>query len=98
MLSYKLLKPTRLEGFGSPTFGSVDRRTENTSPEMTKACEVAKRELTPQLTPKSLKQGEIDTSELPLDLVEIIAVWPELPEHIKAAIKALVQAHKGKES
>jgi len=50
--------------------------------------------LTPQLTPKSPKQGKIDTSKLPSDLAEIVAVWPELPEHIKAAIKALVQTHK----
>jgi hypothetical protein len=27
------------------------------------------------------------------DLPEIMVVWPELPEHIKAAIKALVQIH-----
>ncbi|MFB0553399.1 MAG: hypothetical protein ACETWQ_08805 [Phycisphaerae bacterium] len=31
--------------------------------------------------------------DLPADLTEIVAVWPELPEHIKAAIKALVQIH-----
>jgi len=40
------------------------------------------------------KQGKIDTSELPDHLAEIVAVWPELPEHIKAAIKALTQTHK----
>jgi hypothetical protein len=49
--------------------------------------------LTPQWTPESQKQGEIDTSKLPPDLAEIVAVWPDLPEHIKAAIKALVQTH-----
>jgi hypothetical protein len=47
--------------------------------------------LTPQLTPKSQKPGEIDPSELPADLADIVAIWPELPGHIKAAIKALVQ-------
>ena len=34
-----------------------------------------------------------DTSELPPDLAKIAAAWPDLPEHIKAAIKALVQTH-----
>jgi hypothetical protein len=42
--------------------------------------------LTLQLIPKSQKQGEIDTSELPADLAEIVTIWPKLPEHIKAAI------------
>jgi hypothetical protein len=37
------------------------------------------------------KQDEIDTSELPSDLIEIVTIWSELPGHIKAAIKALVQ-------
>jgi hypothetical protein len=39
------------------------------------------------------KQAEIDIRNLPAELAEIITVWHELPEHIKAAIKALVQTH-----
>ena len=81
-------------GFEPPTHGFSVRCTKNTSPEKTNTCETAKEQLTPQLTPKSPKQGKIDTSELPSDLAEIVAVWPELPVHIKAAIKALVQTHK----
>jgi len=49
--------------------------------------------LTPQWIPENPKQGEIDTKKLPSDLAEIVAVWSGLPEHIKAAIKALVQTH-----
>jgi hypothetical protein len=48
--------------------------------------------LTPQLTPKSPKQPKIDTSELPSDLAEIVAVWPELPEHIKQTIMVLLRS------
>jgi len=40
------------------------------------------------------KQGEVDTQNLSSDLAEIVTVWPELPEHIKAAIKALIQTYK----
>jgi len=30
---------------------------------------------------------------LPDDLADIVTAWPELPEHIKAAIKALLHTH-----
>jgi hypothetical protein len=44
------------------------------------------------------KTSKIDTEKLPSDLAEIVAVWPELPEHIKAAIKALIQTHNTEKS
>jgi hypothetical protein len=80
-------------GFEPTTTGLQNRCPENTSPENLKTCESAKPSLTPQWTPDSPKPDEIDTSRLPSDLAEIVAVWPDLPEHIKAAIKALVQTH-----
>jgi hypothetical protein len=61
------------------------------SPEKTNTCEIPKEQLTPQLTPKYQKQDENQLQNLPTDLAEIVAVWQELPEYIKAAIKALVQ-------
>jgi hypothetical protein len=42
---------------------------------------------------EKLKTLENQETNLPADLPEIVAVWPELPEHIKAAIKALIQTH-----
>jgi len=42
--------------------------------------------------PEGPKSGEIDAPAYPPDVAEIVTVWPRLPEHIKAAIKALAQS------
>ena len=80
-------------GFEPPTHGFSVRCSKNTTADKTKTCKANKEQLTPQLTPKSPKQGKIDTSELPADLAEIVSIWPDLPEHIKLAIKSLIQTH-----
>jgi hypothetical protein len=38
-------------------------------------------------------QNPVHNTEICTDLQKIIAVWLDLPEHIKAAIKAFVQTH-----
>jgi hypothetical protein len=47
----------------------------------------------PESGTDSAKTPKIDTSELPSDLAEIVAVWPELAEDTKATIKGLIQTH-----
>ena len=59
------------------------RLSKNLTPEKTNTYDTPKEQLTPQLTPKSTKQPKIDTSQRPSDLAEVVAVWPELPEHTK---------------
>ena len=43
-------------------------------------------------------ESEFATPELPADLAKIAVAWSSLPAHIKAAIKALVQAHEVEKS
>jgi hypothetical protein len=80
-------------GVEPPTHGFSVRCSKNITTDDTKTCETSKPQLTLQLTPNSPKQGKIDTPELSPDLAEIVNIWPELPEHIKAAFKALIQSH-----
>ena len=76
-------------GFEPPTHGFSVHCTGNTSLDRIETCESPKT----QLTQNSQKQGKIDTSELSPDHVEVVTVWPELPDHIKAATKALIRSH-----
>jgi hypothetical protein len=46
---------------------------------------------------KFQKTNEDQPLNMPAELVEIVTAWPELPIHIKAAIKALVQTYKESE-
>jgi hypothetical protein len=46
---------------------------------------------------KFQKTAQDQLQNIPAELAEIVAIWPELPVHIKAAMKALIQAYKESE-
>ena len=76
-------------GIEPPTHGFSVRCRKNITADKRKTCEIPKE----QLTPKSQNQAKIDTQKLPADLAKVVAAWPEVPEHIKTAIKSLLQIH-----
>ncbi|OHB63108.1 MAG: hypothetical protein A2Y76_04920 [Planctomycetes bacterium RBG_13_60_9] len=80
-------------GFEPTTTGLQNRSCGIVNREGAYAYSQQDQPLTPQLTPESQKQGQIEPTPLPPDLAEIVAVWPQLPEHIQAAIITLVRAH-----
>ena len=49
---------------------------------------------TAQKLPKTCNSDLKNIVENDTDLEQIVTVWPSLPEHIKSAIKALVNTHR----
>ncbi|MFC1636965.1 hypothetical protein ACFL5Z_19250 [Planctomycetota bacterium] len=88
----KEVTKTRPAGLEPATYGLEILSHQNTSAKDKSTYESTESKLTPQLTPDSRKENGDDIQKMPDDLAEIIGVWPQLPKHIKLAIKALVEA------
>jgi len=70
---------------GEPaTHGSSVRCDQNATPAFAGTYDIREGELTPEIQAR----GATESSP---DLAEIVAAWSQMPEHIKAAVLALVR-------
>ena len=92
MIASQRLNRMGRSGFEPPTHGFSVRCSTPVNIDTASDYENVTNKLTPNLTPKHQKQGEIDTSRLSDDLAEVIEMWPKLPDAIRSAIVAIVRA------
>jgi hypothetical protein len=78
-------------GFEPANNGFANRRPQNVSLRKDSHLQEAETSAYKAAYKENPKTGENQPENLPPDLAEIVAVWPELPEHIKEAIRALVR-------
>ena len=83
--------PGRIRTYGQWIMSPLN---ENGKPPQNKDLPNAESVVDRKTDSQNTNQAENLPQNLPPDLAEIVAVWPELPEHIKAAIKALVGTFK----